>query len=88
MGGIYVVHHRDELRCHDTHTMFHKDWFRHSEVNRRGYAGIPTSWRLHKPTFIFQYKESRPKKKLKSGVYNSLAENNMKKLKKYKMYKN
>jgi hypothetical protein len=23
-----------ELRYHDIHTEFHKDWFRHSEVNR------------------------------------------------------
>jgi hypothetical protein len=34
MGDIYEVHRFDELRWHDTHTEFHKEWFRHSEVHR------------------------------------------------------
>jgi hypothetical protein len=33
MGGIYEVLRWDELRCHDIHTEFHKDWFRHSKVD-------------------------------------------------------
>jgi hypothetical protein len=37
MGGIYEVHHWDELRTHDIHTKFHKDWFTHSEVNVGGH---------------------------------------------------
>jgi hypothetical protein len=32
MGGIYDVCHSDGLRCHDTHTKFHTDLFRHSQV--------------------------------------------------------
>lgn len=55
IGGIYVVRHWDGLTCHDTHTMFHKDWFGHSEINRSGYADTQTSWRSHKPILIFQY---------------------------------
>jgi hypothetical protein len=35
MGGIYEIRHSEELRCHDTHTKFHKDWFRHSKVRDR-----------------------------------------------------
>jgi hypothetical protein len=27
MGDIYEVCHWNGLRCHDTHTKFHKDWF-------------------------------------------------------------
>jgi hypothetical protein len=33
-GGIYEVRRWDGLRCHGIHTKFHKDWFRHSKVNR------------------------------------------------------
>jgi hypothetical protein len=36
MGGIYGERCQDWLRCHDIHTEFHKDWFRHSEVDKRG----------------------------------------------------
>jgi hypothetical protein len=34
MGGVYEMQRWDGLRCHDIHTEFHKDWFRHSDVNR------------------------------------------------------
>jgi hypothetical protein len=34
MGGIYEVHRSDGRSCHDVHTNFRKDWFRHSEVRR------------------------------------------------------
>jgi hypothetical protein len=34
MGRIYEVRRSDGLRCHDIHTKCHKDWFRHSKVNR------------------------------------------------------
>jgi hypothetical protein len=34
MGGIYEVQHWDMLSCHGIHTKFHKDWFRHSKVDR------------------------------------------------------
>jgi hypothetical protein len=33
------------------HTKFHKDWFRHSKLNR--WEGTQTACRSHKPTFIF-----------------------------------
>jgi hypothetical protein len=32
MGGICEVRRRDRIRCHDIHTKFQKDWFRHSKV--------------------------------------------------------
>jgi hypothetical protein len=31
--GIYEVYRSDALSFHDTQTKFHKDWFRHSDVN-------------------------------------------------------
>jgi hypothetical protein len=34
MREIYELHHRDGVRCHDIHTKFHKDFFRHSKVDR------------------------------------------------------
>jgi hypothetical protein len=35
------------------HTKFHKDWFRHPEVNREEeFIDTQTAWRSHKPTFI------------------------------------
>jgi hypothetical protein len=36
MGRIYEVRHWDWLRCRDIHSKFHKDWFRHSNVDRLG----------------------------------------------------
>jgi hypothetical protein len=30
-GKIDEAHHWDWLKCHDTYTKFHKDWFRHSK---------------------------------------------------------
>jgi hypothetical protein len=41
MGGIYEIFCWDGLRCHDIHTNFHKDWFRHSKADS-GTAGTPT----------------------------------------------
>jgi hypothetical protein len=38
------------FRCPRVHTKFHKDWFRHSEVNR---GDTQTAWRSHKSSFIF-----------------------------------
>jgi hypothetical protein len=43
MGGIYEVRRSDRLRCHETHTKFYADWFRHTETQRLSL----------KPTFIF-----------------------------------
>jgi hypothetical protein len=36
MGGIYEVLRWDALRCHDIHTEFYKDRFRHSKVDMGG----------------------------------------------------
>jgi hypothetical protein len=33
IGGISEVRRGDWLSSHDIHTKFHKDWFRHSEVD-------------------------------------------------------
>jgi hypothetical protein len=33
MTGIYELRRSDGLRCHDVSTIFHKDWFSHSEVD-------------------------------------------------------
>jgi hypothetical protein len=58
--GIHIQTHRlmgvrrwDGLRCHDIHTKFHKDWFRHLKANREEFTDTQTAWRSHKPTFIF-----------------------------------
>jgi hypothetical protein len=41
----------------DIYAKFHKDWFRHSEVNVEpgiyGHRDKQTAWRSHKPTFTF-----------------------------------
>jgi hypothetical protein len=36
MGGIYELRRLDGVMCQDirVHTKFHKDWSRHSKVNR------------------------------------------------------
>jgi hypothetical protein len=36
MGRIYEVCCWYGLRCHDMHTKFHKNWFRHSKVDGGG----------------------------------------------------
>jgi hypothetical protein len=60
MGGFYEVHHWDGLRCHDIHTKFHKDWFRHSKVYMGGYTDTEVAWWCHRGLRIFfQNKESR-----------------------------
>jgi hypothetical protein len=50
MGGIYEVCGSDGLTCHDIHTTFHKDQFKHSKVDG---GGSQTAWWLHKLAFIF-----------------------------------
>jgi hypothetical protein len=35
-GEIYELRLSNEVRNHDIRSKFHKDWFRHSKVNRRG----------------------------------------------------
>jgi hypothetical protein len=67
-GGIYEVRSRDELRCHDINTEFHKDWLRHSKVDKGDTQGL----RLHGDDisillFLFQNKESKLKIKILSG---------------------
>jgi hypothetical protein len=34
MGGIYKERRSVWFRCRDIHTELHKNWFRHSKVNR------------------------------------------------------
>jgi hypothetical protein len=61
MGGIYEVCRWNRLRCHDMHTEFHKDWYRHSKVN----WGDSQTHRQHGDRIsllsLFQNKESRQK---------------------------
>jgi hypothetical protein len=33
-GSDFKIGRSDGLRCHGIHTGFHKDWFRHSKVDR------------------------------------------------------
>jgi hypothetical protein len=54
MGGTYEVRRWDELRCHDIHTKFYKDWFRHS----KWIGGIDRN------TNIWSYKPTLGKKKI------------------------
>jgi hypothetical protein len=49
MGEIYEV----SRWCHDIHTKFRKDWFKHWEVNSGRFTDTQTAWRSHKHTFIF-----------------------------------
>jgi hypothetical protein len=54
----YVV--KDGLRCHYVRTKFHKDWFRHSKVNRGG--GIHRQRGYHVSLLsVFENKASRLK---------------------------
>jgi hypothetical protein len=71
IGGLHIQTHRlvegilevrrwDEFRCHNIHNKFHKDWFRHSKVNRRGFSDTQAAWKSHNPTFFFfQNKQNR-----------------------------
>jgi hypothetical protein len=61
MGGIFQSDRWDGLRCRDISTKFHKDWFRHSQVNR---GDTQTATWPHKPTLFVQNKESRLKIKV------------------------
>jgi hypothetical protein len=62
IGGIYEVRRRDELRCHDIHAKFRKDWFTHSKVHTGGYIGTPHVDLTSLLLFIFfQNKESKLK---------------------------
>jgi hypothetical protein len=60
IGGICEVRRWNGLRCHDNliRTKFHKNWFRHSKFNS---GNTQLAWWLHKPTFIFENRESRLK---------------------------
>jgi hypothetical protein len=49
MRGIYEVSRWDGPRCHDIHTKFHKDWFRHSKVFSGWFTDTQTTWWSHKP---------------------------------------
>jgi hypothetical protein len=50
IGSYLWVRRWGGLRCHDIHTKFNDNWFRHSKV----YMGdTQTAWSSHKPTFIF-----------------------------------
>jgi hypothetical protein len=42
IGGIYDFRHCDDLKFHDMHSRFHKDWVRDSEVNIRGHTHTHT----------------------------------------------
>jgi hypothetical protein len=61
IGGTYEVRRRDALRCHDVHTKFHEDWFRHSKVDwGRGFIDTQHG-ELIKLLSCFQNTESRLK---------------------------
>jgi hypothetical protein len=56
VGGIYDGRFWDGLRCHDTHTKFHKDWLRHSEVDTQAHRQHGECISL---VLFFQNKKSR-----------------------------
>jgi hypothetical protein len=65
MWWIYEVCSWDGLRCYDIYKS-HKDWFRHSEVNRRGFTNTYTHTDIMNIAhacfnFFFQNKENRLK---------------------------
>jgi hypothetical protein len=51
VGGIYEVHGWDGLRCRNIHTKFHKDWFRHLNID----GDTQTARWSHKPTLFFYF---------------------------------
>jgi hypothetical protein len=53
MGGIYKVRRWDPFRCHNMHTKFRKEWFRHSKVDSGRYIDAQTARRSHRHNFIF-----------------------------------
>jgi hypothetical protein len=53
MGEIHEVCCWDGLRCHELHTQFHKDWFRHLKVDSGRFTDTQTAWWSHKPNFSF-----------------------------------
>jgi hypothetical protein len=53
-GRVYEVCRSDGLICHGIHTKFHKDCFRHSNVDDEGYADTQIGWRSLKPTLRTQ----------------------------------
>jgi hypothetical protein len=62
MGETYEIRRWGGLRCHDLHTKFYKDWFRHSEVDG-GYTWrhrhTQTQRWSHKSSLIFSTKPNR-----------------------------
>jgi hypothetical protein len=46
IGGVYEVLRSNALSCYDTHTKFHKEWFRHSKVKKGGEGGITDSMEI------------------------------------------
>jgi hypothetical protein len=74
MGRTYEVCCWDWHRCHDTHTKFHKNLFRHSKVNR----GNPQTQRQHGYhtsllSFFFRNKGSRLKINYPTWKWNELS---------------
>jgi hypothetical protein len=68
MGWIYEVRRWDGLRCHVIHTKFHKQWFRHSNVDSGG-GGVAHTNKTHRQQddlisliYFFQNEESRIKR--------------------------
>jgi hypothetical protein len=65
MGGIYEVRRWDRPRCQDI--PYRPNFIKICSAIQRlmggggGYTDTPTAWRSHKPTLIFQNKESRLK---------------------------
>jgi hypothetical protein len=53
MGGIYDARRSDGLKCHDTHTKFHKIWFSHSNVDEGGIQRHTNSMLIAQAYFYF-----------------------------------
>jgi hypothetical protein len=64
-GMDLKVRRLDWLRCHDVHTNFHKDMFRHSEVSKDGFTGAQTQRQqddlICLRSLFFQNKQSKLK---------------------------
>jgi hypothetical protein len=69
-GGMYEVCRSDRLRCHDIHTKFYIDWFRHSKVDRWDTQTHRQHGDRISLLLFFQNMESR----LKMGAVNVLAQ--------------
>jgi hypothetical protein len=66
MGGIYEACRWDELRCHDIHNKFHKNWLKPSNLLGEIHRNTDSNCDLISLLLFFQNKETRRRRKKKN----------------------